>query len=54
MTGNIYRDVILEQHVGLFWGTMGAEFLCMDDNARPHSANVIDECLLSGDITRMD
>ncbi|GFS76057.1 transposable element Tcb1 transposase [Trichonephila clavipes] len=54
MTGHIYRDVILEQHVPLFRGTMGAEFLFMDDNARPHSANIVDECLQSEDITRMD
>ncbi|GFX28265.1 DDE_3 domain-containing protein [Trichonephila clavipes] len=34
---------------------MGAEFLFMDDNARPHLANLVDECLLqSEDITRMD
>ncbi|GFW04108.1 transposable element Tcb1 transposase [Trichonephila clavipes] len=33
MTGHIYRDVILEQHVRLFRGAMGAEFLFMDDNA---------------------
>ncbi|GFX59936.1 metabotropic glutamate receptor 4 [Trichonephila clavipes] len=45
MTGHIYRDVILEQHVRLFRGTMGAEFLFMDDNARPHRANIVDECL---------
>ncbi|GFV94451.1 transposable element Tcb1 transposase [Trichonephila clavipes] len=31
MTGHIYRDVILEQHVRLFRGAMGAEFLFMDD-----------------------
>ncbi|GFW79616.1 transposable element Tcb2 transposase [Trichonephila clavipes] len=54
MTGHIYLDVILEQHVRLFRGTMGAEFLFMDDNARPHRANVVDECLQSEDITRMD
>ncbi|GFW25001.1 nibrin [Trichonephila clavipes] len=36
MTDHIYRDVILEQHVRLFRGAMGAEFLFMDDNARPH------------------
>ncbi|GFW80385.1 transposable element Tcb1 transposase [Trichonephila clavipes] len=54
MTGHIYRDVILEQHIPLFRGTMGAEFLFMDDNARPHHANIIDECLQSEDITRMD
>ncbi|GFY19387.1 nibrin [Trichonephila clavipes] len=34
MKGHIYRDVILEQHVCLFRGAMGAEFLFMDDNAR--------------------
>ncbi|GFT46581.1 dimer_Tnp_hAT domain-containing protein [Trichonephila clavipes] len=33
---------------------MGAEFLFMDDNARPLRANIIDECLQSEDITRMD
>ncbi|GFV57899.1 uncharacterized protein TNCV_4782611 [Trichonephila clavipes] len=33
---------------------MGAEFLCMDYNAHPHRANIIDEYLQSEDITRMD
>ncbi|GFV64670.1 transposable element Tcb1 transposase [Trichonephila clavipes] len=54
MTDHIYRDVILEQLVRLFRGAMGAEFLFMDDNARPHRANIVDECLQSEDITRMD
>ncbi|GFV46949.1 transposable element Tcb1 transposase [Trichonephila clavipes] len=45
MTYHIYRDVILEQHVRLLRGAMGAEFLFMDDNARPHRANIVDECL---------
>ncbi|GFY24245.1 transposable element Tcb1 transposase [Trichonephila clavipes] len=53
MTDHIYRDVILEQYVCLFRGAMGAEFLFMDDNTRPHHANIVDECLQS-DITRMD
>ncbi|GFY13937.1 transposable element Tcb1 transposase [Trichonephila clavipes] len=55
MTGHIYRDVILEQHVHLFRGALGAEFLFMDDNARPPPrANIVDECLQLEDITRMD
>ncbi|GFW17571.1 transposable element Tcb1 transposase [Trichonephila clavipes] len=54
MTGHIYRYVILEQHVRLFRGAMDAEFLFMDDNARPHRANIVDECLQSEDITHMD
>ncbi|GFU71103.1 retrovirus-related Pol polyprotein from transposon TNT 1-94 [Trichonephila clavipes] len=33
---------------------MGAEFLFIYDNARPHRANIVDECLQSEDITRMD
>ncbi|GFV90266.1 uncharacterized protein TNCV_4379811 [Trichonephila clavipes] len=32
---------------------MGAEFLFMDDNARPHRANIVNECLQSEDITRI-
>ncbi|GFV87844.1 DDE_3 domain-containing protein [Trichonephila clavipes] len=54
MTGHIYRDVILEQDVRLLRGAMGAEFLFMDDNARPHRANIVDKCLQSEDSTRMD
>ncbi|GFY35924.1 DDE_3 domain-containing protein [Trichonephila clavipes] len=33
---------------------MGAEFLFMDDNARPHRPNIVEECLQSEDITRME
>ncbi|GFT80737.1 transposable element Tc3 transposase [Trichonephila clavipes] len=54
MTGHIYWDVTLEQHVHLFRDAMGAEFLFMDDNARPHRANIVDKCLQSEEITRMD
>ncbi|GFT52316.1 transposable element Tcb2 transposase [Trichonephila clavipes] len=54
MKGHIYRDVIMEQHLRLFQCAMGAEFLFMDGNARPHHANIVDECLQSEDITRMD
>ncbi|GFW88061.1 uncharacterized protein TNCV_217331 [Trichonephila clavipes] len=45
MTDHIYWDVIPKQYVRLFRGAMGAEFLFMDDNARPHRANIVDECL---------
>ncbi|GFU52168.1 transposable element Tcb1 transposase [Trichonephila clavipes] len=54
MTSHIYRDVILEQHVRLFPVAMSAEFQFMDDNARPHRANIVDECFQSEDIIRMD
>ncbi|GFY30953.1 transposable element Tc1 transposase [Trichonephila clavipes] len=54
MTGHIYRNVILEQHVRLFRGAIGAEFLFMADNARLHRANIVNECLQSEHIIRMD
>ncbi|GFY32148.1 transposable element Tcb1 transposase [Trichonephila clavipes] len=54
MTGHIYRDVILEERVRLFRGATSAEFLFMDDSDRLHHANIVDECLQSEDITRMD
>ncbi|GFV50850.1 transposable element Tcb1 transposase [Trichonephila clavipes] len=54
MTGHIYRDVILDQHVRLLRVAMGAEFLFMEDTARPHRANIVDECLQSEAITRMN
>ncbi|GFU88771.1 transposable element Tcb1 transposase [Trichonephila clavipes] len=53
MPVHIYRDVILEQVIW-FRDAMGAEFLFMDDNARLYRANIVDECLQSEDITRMD
>ncbi|GFU32549.1 transposable element Tcb1 transposase [Trichonephila clavipes] len=44
-----------------FWNNMyvcfGASWVLnffMDDNARPHRANIVDECLQSEVITRMD
>ncbi|GFY17814.1 nibrin [Trichonephila clavipes] len=40
MTGDIYRYVILEQHVRLFRGAMIAEILFMDGIASPHYANI--------------
>ncbi|GFW68424.1 transposable element Tcb1 transposase [Trichonephila clavipes] len=33
---------------------MGTEFLFMDDNDRPHRANIVDECLQSEDIICID
>ncbi|GFW77986.1 transposable element Tc3 transposase [Trichonephila clavipes] len=54
MTSHIFRDVIPEQHVRLLLGAMGAEFLFIGDNTRPHRTNIVDECLQFEDITRMN
>jgi len=49
-----YREEILEPCVRLFRGAVGPGFLLMDDNARPHSAQLVDDYLEGEDIRRMD
>ncbi|GFW15240.1 transposable element Tcb2 transposase [Trichonephila clavipes] len=53
VTGQIYRDEVLDPYVRLFRGAYGRDFLFMDDNARPHRANLVDEFLESEDIKRI-
>ncbi|GFV36285.1 transposable element Tcb2 transposase [Trichonephila clavipes] len=53
VTGQIYRDEVLDPYVRLFRGAHGRDFLFMDDNARPHRANLVDEFLESEDIKRI-
>ncbi|GFY11683.1 DDE_3 domain-containing protein [Trichonephila clavipes] len=45
MTGYIYRDIILKEHLRLFRGAMSTEFV--DDNTRLQQANTVKECLPS-------
>ncbi|GFT97259.1 transposable element Tcb1 transposase [Trichonephila clavipes] len=40
MTGELYRDVIMEEHVRLLRRSMGVEFVFMDDNADSHRENI--------------
>lgn len=54
LTAMRYREEILEPYVRLFRGAVGPGFLLMDDNARPHRAQVVDDYLESEDIRRMD
>ncbi|GFT16249.1 hypothetical protein NPIL_359931 [Nephila pilipes] len=53
MTGHIYLDIIVEQFVPFCKGSMGAEFVFMDGNARPYRANIVNEWLDSQNITCM-
>ncbi|GFU79519.1 transposable element Tcb2 transposase [Trichonephila clavipes] len=53
VTGQIYRDEVLDPYVRLFRGAYGRDFLFMHDNARPHRANLVDEFLESEDIKRI-
>lgn len=49
-----HRDEVLERHVQLFRGAVGPHFIFMDFNARPHTANLVDEYHEGEDIQRMD
>ena len=40
-TGLRYRDEILHPVVRPFAGTVGDDFILMDDNARPHRSHVV-------------
>ncbi|GFV68330.1 DDE_3 domain-containing protein [Trichonephila clavipes] len=45
-----YRGAIFLLYVRLFKAAVGSDFVLMDDNARPHRANSVDEFLESEDI----
>lgn len=54
LTGQRYRDEILAPYVRLFRGAYGPNFLFMDDNARPHRAQLVDDYLESENIQRLE
>ena len=54
VTGQRYRDEILEPYVKPYAGAVGQDFILMDDNARPHRARLVDRFLEDEGIERMD
>ncbi|GFT30234.1 transposable element Tcb2 transposase [Trichonephila clavipes] len=52
--GDRYCEEVLLPHVRLLRGTIGPDFIFMDDNALPHRTLAVEELLESEDITRMD
>ncbi|GFW83689.1 transposable element Tcb1 transposase [Trichonephila clavipes] len=48
-----YRDEILEPIVRLYAAAVGSTFVLMDDKARPHRADIVDDYLKSEGIARM-
>ena len=52
LTGQQYRYEILAQYVRLFRGTYRANFVFVDDNARPHRAQMVDTWIESEDTQR--
>ncbi|GFW75242.1 transposable element Tcb2 transposase [Trichonephila clavipes] len=54
VNGDRYCEEVLLPRVRLFRGSIGPDFIFMDDNARPHRTLAVEELLESEDITRMD
>ncbi|GFX78325.1 transposable element Tcb1 transposase [Trichonephila clavipes] len=48
-----YRDEVLEPIVRLYAAAVGPTFVLMDDNARPHRADIVDDYLEGEGIARM-
>ncbi|KFM71840.1 Transposable element Tcb2 transposase, partial [Stegodyphus mimosarum] len=53
VTGQRYRDEVLEPYVRLFRGAVGPDFIFMDDNALCHRAVLVDDFLETENIQRM-
>ncbi|KFM72421.1 hypothetical protein X975_15941, partial [Stegodyphus mimosarum] len=53
LTAVWYRDEVLEPIVILYVVAVDPTFLLMDDNARPHRADIVDDYLESKGIVRM-
>ena len=54
VTGDRYSQEVILPHVRLFRCAIGADFLFMDDNTRPHRIHAVQQLLESVDITRVD
>ncbi|GFW73864.1 transposable element Tcb2 transposase [Trichonephila clavipes] len=48
-----YRDDVLEPIMKLYAAAVGPTFVLMDDNARPHRADIVDDYLVSEGIAHM-
>ncbi|KFM83213.1 Transposable element Tcb1 transposase, partial [Stegodyphus mimosarum] len=53
LTAVRYRDEVLEPIVRLYAAAVGPTFVLMDDNSRPHRADIVDDYLESEGIVRM-
>lgn len=54
MNGVRYRDLCVNEIVVPFAQNFGAGFILVDDNARPHRARIVQECLRENGIERMN
>lgn len=54
VTGDRYWHHVILLPLHLFWGTIGADFFSIDDNARLHRTIAVEEVLENEDITEND
>ncbi|GFU66741.1 transposable element Tcb2 transposase [Trichonephila clavipes] len=54
LTARRYRDEILRPIVVLYAAAIGDDFILMDDNCRPHRANLVEDFLFEKGIVRME
>ncbi|GFY27916.1 transposable element Tcb1 transposase [Trichonephila clavipes] len=54
LTARRYRDEILRPIVAPYAATIGDDFILMDDNCRPHRANLVEDFFFEEGIVRME
>ena len=54
LTAQRYVDEVLEPHVIPYAAAMGDDFIFMDDNARPHRSQAVDQFVEENGIERME
>ncbi|GFT06767.1 transposable element Tcb2 transposase [Trichonephila clavipes] len=54
LTARLYRDEILRRIVIPYAAAIGDDFILMDDNCRPHRANLLEDFLFQEGIVRME
>ncbi|GFW37002.1 transposable element Tcb2 transposase [Trichonephila clavipes] len=54
LTARRYRDEILRPIAVPYTAAIGDDFILMDDNSRPHRANLVDDSLFEEGIVRME
>ncbi|GBN43405.1 Transposable element Tcb2 transposase [Araneus ventricosus] len=54
LTGVSYQDETLDPNIRPYAGTIGNDFILMDDNARPHRVVVVEDCLEGHGLERME
>lgn len=54
LNGQRYVEEVLSEHVTVYAGFVGPDFIFMHDNARPHTARVVKDYLQGVQISTME